>query len=102
MSARNPQGGRTSRLALYRRFMAEMRLLHRVCEACGRTPKEAGQKKLFPHHLLRVEILGVDDPLLVHPGNILMLCNDDHALFHPGRREYNWLVASKKRGGALR
>lgn len=95
----------TARAAMrrYRRAVVEIRLSRRVCESCGRNANEAGQRKLYCHHLQPVGTLegGLASDLATNPANLLLLCNDCHALFHPGIRRYPWAVAAGLRGKAF-
>ncbi|EMM94270.1 HNH endonuclease (plasmid) [Leptospira interrogans serovar Icterohaemorrhagiae] len=68
------------------------------CDSCGNTATEVGQKKLHVHHLIHVVRLGLSDPAILDEGNILVLCNHCHSLFHPLKREYNWFIAGVSRG----
>ncbi|EMO43776.1 hypothetical protein LEP1GSC187_0509 [Leptospira santarosai str. ZUN179] len=50
---------------------------------------------------MHVARLGLDDPAIIDEGNILVLCNHCHSLFHPGSRVYNWFLAGLNRGVQL-
>jgi hypothetical protein len=71
------------------------------CESCGFTAKALGQVRLHLHHLMSVRVLGLADPSVVDSGNVMLLCNCCHCLFHPGQRVYPWNIAGKQRGMRL-
>jgi len=64
------------------------------CECCGAPTRAA-------HHINAVGIQGIASGLTFEPGNLLLVCGDCHALFHPGQRSYSWLSAQKRRGQGL-
>lgn len=64
------------------------------CECCGVPSKAA-------HHINAVGIQGIASALTFEPANLLLVCGDCHALFHPGQRSYSWLSAQKRRGQGL-
>lgn len=85
-----------SPLARYRRVLAAVRAERgERCEACGYPTRMA-------HHVNAVGITGIADALVHEPANLLLLCDDCHALMHPGRRGYSWLAAKAQRSAALR
>ena len=91
MTRANP----ASPLARYRRVLASVRQERgERCEACG-VPARSG------HHVIGVGLSGIASELVYAPANIMLLCNDCHALMHPGRRAYPWIDAAKRRGVAL-
>jgi predicted HNH restriction endonuclease len=57
------------------------------------------------HHIIAVELTGIAAELALEPANMLVLCNDCHALMHPGSRNRNmwWHMSdvSRSRGRAL-
>jgi hypothetical protein len=71
------------------------------CESCGHSAGVLGQTRLHLHHLMSVHILGFADPSVMDAGNVLLLCNACHALFHPGYRFYDWFRAGQGRGRRL-
>ena len=65
------------------------------CEACG-VPAKHG------HHIIPVSETGIAAELVFEPANILLLCDDCHALMHPLLRNIaDWKRARKDRGQAL-
>ena len=70
------------------------------CQSCGHTAAEVGQKRLYLHHLMTVARLGLHDPAVMDEGNVLVVCNACHALFHPALR-LDWNLAGFHRGAAL-
>ncbi|TGK12848.1 HNH endonuclease signature motif containing protein [Leptospira stimsonii] len=89
-----------SKLSLteYKTFVSALVEKRGRCDSCGNTAKEVGQKKLHIHHLIHVSRLGLSDPAITDEGNVLVLCNHCHSLFHPLKREYNWFMAGVSRG----
>jgi hypothetical protein len=82
-------------LARYRRVLAAVRHERgERCEAC-RVPARSA------HHILSVGLLGIAADLVSEPANLMILCDDCHALMHPGYRSYPWLKAGTARGRAL-
>ena len=91
MTRANP----ASPLARYRRVLASVRAERgERCEACGAPTRSA-------HHIVTVGLSGIASELVFEPANLLLVCNDCHCLFHPGRRAYPWLEAAKRRGVQL-
>lgn len=88
-------------LKQYLDFCEMIREERQVCESCGATAEEVGQKHLHVHHLQRVQILGYNHPAIRDPKNVLLLCNACHALMHPGIRRYNWMGAAITRSQNL-
>ena len=72
------------------------------CQFCGRTAEEAGERRLAPHHILSIARTGVSDPLAVSACNVFLLCGWCHKLQHPGKREWPWDAAARRRGRDLR
>lgn len=64
------------------------------CEACG-IPATHG------HHIIPVSATGIGSPLFVDPANIMILCDDCHALMHPLIRRTEWTTVRKGRGLAI-
>ncbi|WP_032922440.1 HNH endonuclease [Leptospira santarosai] len=93
--------GKRLRLSEYRSFANRIVSERLQCESCRATTEEVGQKRLHIHHLMHVARLGLDDPAIIDEGNILVLCNHCHSLFHPGSRVYNWFLAGLNRGVQL-
>lgn len=63
------------------------------CEAC-KVPARA------THHINAVGATGIASPLVSDPANLLIVCNDCHSLFHPGRRVYPWSAVGARRWGS--
>lgn len=83
-------------LKRYRRALAQVRAERgERCECCG-VPARAA------HHVNAVGTTGIASALVSEPSNLLVICDDCHALFHPGRRVYPWLTVGKRRTTALR
>lgn len=83
-----------SRNAQYARLVARLRAERgNRCELCGSSPGH-------PHHICAVGITGIASDLVIEPANILLLCNDCHALMHPQKRSYPWLTLAKGRAPA--
>ena len=67
-----------------------------VCECCG-VPAHYG------HHIIPVSETGIAAKLVYEPANIMMLCDDCHALMHPLVRNIaEWGIARRDRGRGLR
>lgn len=68
------------------------------CEACHVPARHV-------HHIITVATSGIDSELAYEPANMLVLCNDCHALMHPGSKNRNmwWRMneAGQSRGHAL-
>lgn len=65
------------------------------CEACG-SPATHG------HHVIAVSNSSIHSELVFEPANIILLCDDCHALMHPLIRNINdWKLARKDRGRAI-
>lgn len=64
------------------------------CEVCATGARAT-------HHLASVGSTGIASPLVSDPRNLLIVCNDCHALFHPGERAYDWTAAGAKRALAM-
>jgi 5-methylcytosine-specific restriction endonuclease McrA len=66
-----------------------------ICEACG-SPATHG------HHIIPVSETSIHSELVYEPANIMILCDDCHALMHPLLRNVSeWQKARKGRGQAL-
>ena len=66
------------------------------CEACG-VPAHHG------HHIIPTVDTGIASELVYEPANIMILCDDCHALMHPGIRNISeWSQARKGRARAIR
>lgn len=90
-----PSAPSPSPLARYRRVLAEVRAERgEACECCKAPTRSA-------HHIIGVGLLGIASELVYDPANLLLVCNDCHSLFHPGRRAYPWAKAGQVRGQAL-
>ena len=65
------------------------------CEACGAYAEH-------PHHIIPVSETGIAAELTYEPANILILCDDCHALMHPKLRNVaEWMIGRKDRYRAL-
>ena len=84
------------------RYLAVLNQIRRergeYCECCG-TPATHG------HHIIPVSETSIASELVYEPANILILCDDDHALMHAraGIRNITdtWKGARVRRGQAL-
>lgn len=83
-------------LARYRAVVAQiLRERGRQCEACGAAATH-------PHHIIPVSETSIHSELVYEPANMIILCDDCHALMHPLIRNVNdWGKARKGRGRAL-
>ncbi len=62
------------------------------CECCGVQAKHG-------HHIIGVSETGLASELVYEPSNIMLLCDDCHALMHPlDRRISDWGRARKDQG----
>ncbi len=52
------------------------------CEVCGVPARHC-------HHINPVSETGIASRLVTEPANMMVLCNDCHALMHPGSRNRN-------------
>lgn len=65
------------------------------CECCD-APANHG------HHVVPVSATSVHAALVYEPANIMLLCDDCHALMHPLIRNIaEWKIARRDRGQAL-
>lgn len=65
------------------------------CEGCGMPAKHG-------HHIIPVSETSIASELVFEPANILILCDDCHALMHPNLRNISdWVGARKRRGRDL-
>jgi len=65
------------------------------CEACG-NPASHG------HHIIPCSETGIASEMVYEPANILILCDDCHALMHPLLRNVSeWKRARVGRGQAI-
>lgn len=64
------------------------------CEACG-LPSKHG------HHVIPVGVTSIHSELVFLEANILILCDDCHALMHPLIRSYAWNEATIGRAQML-
>lgn len=65
------------------------------CEACKAHATHG-------HHIVPCSETGIASELVFEPANILLLCDDCHALMHPCLRNVSqWETARKGRGQAL-
>lgn len=83
-------------MARYIRLIARLRRERgEFCEACG-APARHG------HHIVPVAVTSIHSALVYEPANILILCDDCHALMHPLIRNISeWGIAKVDRGQAL-
>jgi len=66
-----------------------------ICECCG-------EKAVHGHHIIPVSETSIASELVFMPENIMILCDDCHALMHPLLRNISdWQGARKRRGQAL-
>jgi hypothetical protein len=81
-----------------RRYLAALRSVRAArgehCEACGAPTR-------YAHHVNPVSATGLASALVWHEANLLLLCNDCHALMHPGVRSYPWFAVGRGRMRAL-
>jgi 5-methylcytosine-specific restriction endonuclease McrA len=68
------------------------------CECCHAAARHV-------HHIITVATSGIDSELAFEPANMMVLCNECHALMHPGSKNRNmwWRMneAGQSRGHAL-
>lgn len=65
------------------------------CEACGEPAKHG-------HHIIPVSETRIHSELVYEPANIILLCDECHALMHPLIRNVSdWKKARKQRGQTL-
>jgi hypothetical protein len=76
-------------LVRYRRVVEEvLEARGRFCECC-KTPARR------IHHIIPCSIDGIASALFFDPVNMMIVCNDCHALFHPLVRRRSWKDASR-------
>jgi hypothetical protein len=77
-----------------RRYIETLRAIRaergEFCEACGEPTR-------YAHHVNPVSATGIASALVWHAANLLLLCDDCHALMHPGVRGYPWFQARRGR-----
>lgn len=85
-----------SPMAVYIRLIKAIREERgEFCEACH-APARHG------HHIVPVSVSSIHSPLVYERANIMLLCDDCHALMHPLIRNISeWQVAKADRGQAL-
>lgn len=84
------------------RYRAVLKRIRRergeYCETCG-------MPAYYGHHITSVSDTGIAAELVFHPANIMLLCDDCHALMHPGARNRNmvrdWLTIRRDRSQAI-
>jgi 5-methylcytosine-specific restriction endonuclease McrA len=82
-------------LAQYLKVLRQIRSERgEFCEACG-YPARHG------HHIIPVSVTGISSELFIEPDNIMILCDDCHALMHPMIRRTEWAIVRKGRGLAI-
>ncbi len=65
------------------------------CEACGAIAK-------YIHHIIPVSKQRIHHNLMYEPANMIILCDDCHALMHPLLRNVSeWKIARKERGQTI-
>ena len=65
------------------------------CECCGVTAQHG-------HHIIPVSETSIHSDLVFEPANIMILCDDCHALMHPLIRNVSdWKTVRRDRGQAL-
>ena len=80
----------------YRDMLASVRAARgERCEAYGVPARHA-------HHVIPIARTGLNDELAFEPANLIILCDDCHALMHPGIRRTDWLTIRAVRGKAIR
>lgn len=66
------------------------------CEGCRK-------HAVHGHHIIRVGDTSIHSELVFEPANIMILCDECHALMHPLIRNVNdWKIVRKDRGRMLR
>lgn len=88
-------GGEMSR----KRYMDMLKALRlergEFCEACSEPARHA-------HHIIPCSEVGIDSELVYEPANLMMLCDECHALMHPLIRNISqWQRARQGRGQAI-
>jgi len=80
----------------YQRIVREVRAERGdFCEACGAPATHV-------HHIIRVSETRIHSELVYEPANMLILCDECHALMHPLLRNVSeWQGARKRRGAML-
>ncbi len=83
-------------LAKYRAVIGKIRHERGAfCEACG-------VAAMHGHHVIPVSETSIHSDLVFESANILILCDDCHALMHPGLRNISdWQGARIRRGQAF-
>jgi hypothetical protein len=70
------------------------------CEACASAGKMVPAR--HGHHIIRVSETNIHSELVYEPANIIILCDDCHALMHPLLRNISeWKIARSDRGRAI-
>ena len=65
------------------------------CESCGVPAK-------YIHHIIPVSASRIHSNLIFEPANMMILCDDCHALMHPLLRNVSeWKKARKERGQTI-
>ena len=59
------------------------------CECCHAPARHV-------HHIITVATSGIDSELAFEPANMMVLCNECHALMHPGIEEPQHVVAHER------
>ena len=85
-----------ARLSRYRAMMNKIKKERgEVCECC-KAPASHG------HHIIPVSKTSINSELVFEPGNIMILCEECHALMHPLLRNISdWQGARERRGHEL-
>ena len=84
-----------SNLQRYRAVMQYIRYQRgEFCEICG-------EPAWHGHHIIPVSESSICSELVYEPANIMLLCDDCHALMHPLFRSIDWQRARRDRGRQL-
>lgn len=79
-----------------------IKLLHKIRDERNNKCETCGHKAEHGHHIIPVSETSIDSELVYEPANIMILCDECHALMHPGLRNISdWQGARVRRGQAL-
>lgn len=82
----------------YRRIIEGIKRERIDCEVCHSPASHV-------HHIIPVSETGIASELVYEPANMMLLCDDCHALQHPGSKNRNmvlkWKTLRKDRGQAI-
>lgn len=94
VKARDPAPRIAPTMTPMRRYIETLKSIRaergEVCEACGAWTR-------YAHHVNPVSATGIASALVWHAANLMLLCDDCHALMHPGVRGYPWFQAGRGR-----